>query len=110
MLTGHDVDWATCPDTHKSTSGLCVFLGSSLISWKSKKLAVVSRSTREAEYRAMAQVTCELAWLLCLLKENGQEHKNATIIYCENEATKHIATNSMFHKRTKHIELDCDFD
>ncbi|GAU42474.1 hypothetical protein TSUD_100860 [Trifolium subterraneum] len=102
-----DSDWGACPDTRRSTTGFCFFLGSSLISWKSKKKNVVSRSSSEAEYRALAQTTCEGQWLKFLLQDFNIPHTTPIVIYCDNKSALHIAANPVFHERTKHIEMDC---
>ncbi|KAJ9555155.1 LOW QUALITY PROTEIN: hypothetical protein OSB04_009769 [Centaurea solstitialis] len=63
LVAYSDADWAGCPTTRRSTSGFCVYLGDNLVSWSSKRQHVVSRSSAEAEYRGIANVVAETAWL-----------------------------------------------
>jgi len=101
-----DSDWGTCPDTRKSTTGFCIFLGSSLVSWKSKKQGTVSRSSTEAEYRALATTTCEVQWLSYLLRDLQIKPTQTAVMYCDNKSARHIAHNQSFHERTKHLDID----
>ena len=67
LIAYSDADWAGCPDTRKSTSGFCVFLGRNLLTWSSKRQSTISRSSAEAEYRAVANAVTETVWLRQLL-------------------------------------------
>jgi hypothetical protein len=58
-----DATWASDPSDRRSLSAYCVFLGGSLIAWKTKKQVAVSRSSADAELRAMALVIAEVTWL-----------------------------------------------
>ncbi|CAM8889721.1 unnamed protein product [Rhodiola kirilowii] len=103
----YDADWGACPITIKSVTGYSVLLGNCLISWKTKKQSVVSRSSAEAEYRAMAQVSCELVWLTRLLADFRVTVPLPIALHYDNNAALHIARNPVFHERTKHVKLDC---
>ncbi|XP_061352700.1 uncharacterized mitochondrial protein AtMg00810-like [Gastrolobium bilobum] len=102
-----DSDWAVCADTRRSITGFCVFIGSALVSWESKKQGTVSRSSSEAEYRSLAALTCKIQWIRYLLQDLQVPFHKAVPIYCDNRSAIYLAHNPTFHERTKHIEIDC---
>jgi hypothetical protein len=104
-----DADWAGCPDSRRSTSRYCVFLGDNLVSWSSKRQTTVSRSSAEVEYRAVAHAVAETCWLRQLLQELHAPISSATIVFCDNVSAVYMTANPVHHRRTKHIEIDIHF-
>ncbi|KAJ9565343.1 hypothetical protein OSB04_001309 [Centaurea solstitialis] len=109
LVAYSDADWAGCPNTRRSTSGFCVYLGDNLVSWSSKRQHVVSRSSAEAEYRGIANVVAETAWLRNLLLELCCPLSRATVVFCDNVSAMYLASNPVQHQRTKHVEIDLHF-
>jgi hypothetical protein len=83
-----------------------VFLDANLVSWSSKRQNVVSRSSAEAEYRAMTNGVAEACWLRQLLVELHSPLPQATLVYCNNVNVVYLSTNPVQHQRTKHVEID----
>lgn len=98
-----DADWATFSATRKSITGYCIFLGKSLVSWKTKKQAT---SSAEAECIGLASTVCELQWITYILNDL-QVPVQPIPLLCDNQATLHMAANSVFHEMTKHLDIDC---
>ncbi|XP_021986124.1 secreted RxLR effector protein 161-like [Helianthus annuus] len=104
-----DANWLGCPFTRRSRTSYLLLLGGAPVSRKTKKQSVVSRSSAEVEYRAMATTVSEVLWIRTLLKDLTVDLQDATPLHCDNLAAKHIANNPVFHERTKHVEMDCFF-
>ncbi|WVZ79717.1 hypothetical protein U9M48_027265 [Paspalum notatum var. saurae] len=90
----------------KSISAYCVFLGSSLISWKTKKQSAVARSSAEVE-PALACVMAEVTWLRWLLADFGVAIPSSTPVHCDSTGAISIAQDPVKHQLTKHIGIDC---
>ncbi|MCO5547996.1 hypothetical protein L7F22_001452 [Adiantum nelumboides] len=80
-------------------------LGSSCISWMSKKQPTVATSSCEAEYRVVFTATIECVWLKRLMANLGVGQDTANTIYTDNQSALAVARNPIFHARTKHIEV-----
>ena len=98
-------DWATCPVSRKL--GYCIFLGKSLISWKAKKQTTISRSSTEAEYRALTSLASDLQWLKSLCDDLHLPILVPFSTFFYSEFAIQLVKNPSFHERTKHLKVVC---
>jgi hypothetical protein len=103
-----DATWASDPSDRRSLSDYCVFF-CSLIAWKIKKQIAVSRSSAEAELRAMTLVTANVTWLWWLLEDFSVSIFMLTPLLSDSTWAISIACDPVKHEVTKHIGVDAHF-
>lgn len=101
-----DATWASDSSDRRSLSAFCVFLGGSLISWKTKKQTAVSHSSAEAELRAMALVAAEVTWLRWLLEDFGVSVSMPTPLLSDSTGAISMARDPVKHELSKHVGVD----
>ncbi|GJU88848.1 putative RNA-directed DNA polymerase [Tanacetum coccineum] len=89
--------------------GFAIYLGSNLISWTARKQRTVSRSSIEAEYKAIADTVAELTWLQALLNELGIRSSSTPILWWDDLGATYLSAKPIFHARIKHVEIDYHF-
>ena len=99
-----DADWAGDLDSRKSTSGYLFTFAGGAVSWQSKLQKCVALSTTEAEYIAANEAGKEVIWLKNYLNELGVKQADY-VIHCDSQSAIYLSRNSMYHSRTKHIDL-----
>ncbi|RVX19313.1 Retrovirus-related Pol polyprotein from transposon TNT 1-94 [Vitis vinifera] len=109
LKTYSDADWASNTDTRVSTTAFITFIGPNPISWSARKQRAVSRSSTEAEFRALATATSKTVWLHSLIKELGLTLREAPQMFCDNIGANHFNLNPVQSTRMKHIEIDLLF-
>ncbi|RVW26563.1 putative mitochondrial protein [Vitis vinifera] len=83
-----DSDWAACPVTRRSFVRMaCVSWAISYFLEDKEATTQFPASSAEAEYRAMAAVTCELKWLKGLLLSLGVHHPKAIKLFCDSQSS-----------------------
>ena len=105
LVTYTDSDHAGDLDERKSTSGYVFLLSSGAISWSSKKQPIVSLSSTEAEFIAVASCACQAVWLKRVLGKLGQNQGKPTIIHCDSSSAIKLSKNPVMHGRSKHIDV-----
>lgn len=106
MLAYRDGDWAGCKETRRSTTGFCTFLGPNIVSWCAKRQQTMSRSSTEAEYRALAETAAKLTWISFLLRDLNIPQSGPALLHCDNGSAVCLTMNPALHSRSKHFELD----
>lgn len=105
-LVGYaDADWGGNPIDRKSYTGYLFYYGNNLISWESKKQSVVALSSTEAEYMSISNAAREAVYLKRLLGELEGAEEKSVILNVDNQGAMKLATNPVFHNRSKHIDI-----
>ena len=100
-----DSDWEGSAIDRKSTSGCCFSMGSGVISWFRRKPSCMALTIAEVEYVAACSTRCEVVWLSKLLFDLFDLQLDATCIYCDNQSCVELLQNTVFHDKSKHIEI-----
>ena len=100
-----DADWGSCSIDRRSYTGYAFVFNGAAITWKSQKQRTVALSSTEAEYIALTESAKEAIHYEGLMRELRLHDLCNINVSCDNLEAKHLAENSYFHSRTKHIDI-----
>lgn len=104
-----DADWAGDVSDRRSTTGYVFVMNDAAISWNSRKQPTVALSSTEAEYMSLTAAIQEAKWLKNLRDELLNDSTKILTICCDNKSAIDLASTTMYHARTKHIDVKYHF-
>jgi len=84
-------------------------IGKTVCLWSSKKQSIVALFTCEAEYVAVTASACQSVWLSNIMTQIGFNLDVPIKIYVHNVSAINLAKNSVFHQKSKHIDIRYHF-
>ena len=104
-----DANWASCPDTRRSSTGYVFLMSGGAVSWCCRRQSTTAQSSCESEYMAAAEAVRESIWQRTFLQEIGCGVTRPTVIGCDSESAIKLTADPVYHERTKHIDVRVHF-
>jgi transposase InsO family protein len=104
-----DSDWAANSDDRRSTTGYVYTLNGGAVAWATRKQRTVALSSTEAEYMALTETSKHALWVKSLCEQLSFDIDLPISIHCDSKGAREITLNPVFHKRTKHIDIQHHF-
>ena len=99
-----DADIAGDIDNKRSTSRYLITFVGGVVSWHYKLHKCVALFITKAEYITTTEAMKEMLWLKSFLQEMNLEH-DEYVVYCDGQSALDLSKSTMYHSRTKHIDV-----
>lgn len=100
-----DSDWATCPKTRRSITGVCIRLAGGTIAYKTKLQSTVAQSSTEAEFMGASDFGKMMLYIRSILWDLGIPQHSASYLYEDNDACTAMAMAQKPTPRTRHMDI-----
>jgi hypothetical protein len=100
-----DSDWATCPRTRRSLTGVCIKLAGGTIAYKTKLQPTIAQSSTEAEFMGASDFGKLLLYVRSILWDLGVPQLAASVLYEDNDACTAMAMAQKPTSRTRHMDI-----
>lgn len=100
-----DADWAACPKTRRSLTGVCVKMAGATIAYKTRMQRTIATSSTESELMAAYDLGKIMLYIRSVLWDLDVPQEAATHIYEDNDACTIIANAQKASDRTRHMDI-----
>lgn len=100
---------ATSGETLKEIEVIDVVLGGLGSEYNNFVTNIMSRSSTEAEYKAMVNITAEIRWFLSFFREQHIPIMSLSVLKCDSCSAIFLASNPVIRSKSRYVEIDFHF-